>query len=56
MFEKYLNKNVWITTQVQGTGISTNYKGIITAIDDHFIELDNVKLISRQFVFSITIK
>ncbi len=55
MLEKYLNKNVVIFTQVQGTAISSKYKGIVTGADENFVELDNQKLISIKFIYSVTI-
>ena len=56
MFEKYLKKNVVITTQVQGTAISKKYEGEVTAIDENFVELANQLLIQKNFIFSIKIK
>ena len=47
MFEKYLNKNVVITTQVQGTALSQKYEGEITAIDENFVELDKNEDVSN---------
>ena len=56
MLEKYLNKEVELVTQVQGTALKVSYKGIITGIDDKFIELDNKSLISYKFIYRITLK
>ena len=56
MLEKYLNKNVVIETQVQGTAISQKYEGELTAVDENFVELGNQILIQKNFIFSIKIK
>ena len=67
MLEKYLNKNVIIEEKLYGDlistmaserGIYTKYRieGIITAIDDEFIELDNKMIIARKFIYRIILK
>ena len=68
MLEKYLNKNVVIEEKIFGDlcysnipdfkGIYSKYsiKGIITAIDDEFIEVDNKMLIARKFIYRIILK
>lgn len=68
MLEKFLNKEVVIEEKIYN-GPSTLYvnkmagivfqnkvEGIITAIDDEFVELDNNSLIARKFIYRITLK
>ena len=61
MLDKYLNKQVVIEEKKYGyksgacdSNVST--EGIITAIDDDFIELNNNVLIARKFIYKIIIK
>ena len=68
MLEKYLNKNVVIDEKVFGDlcfsnitdfkGIYSKYsiEGIITAIDDEFIEVDNKMLIAKKYIYKISLK
>ena len=52
MLEKFLNKKV----QVRYTGYTeARYaaKGIITNIDDEFIELDNNLIVTRKYILDI---
>ena len=56
MLERYLNKEVEVLTQIQGTALSTKYEGMITDIGDEFIEINNRTLISKKFLYRITIK
>lgn len=56
MLEKYINKEVKIVTAIFGTTVYDIEKGIITAIDDNFIELNNKILISKQHVYRITLR
>lgn len=70
MLEKYLNKEV-IIEEKQYNSISTisqmkmsknaigvlcRVEGIITAIDDEFVEVDNKMLIARKFIYRIILK
>ena len=68
MLEKYLNKNVVIEEKLYqypstlhfrrtGANITQNkVEGTITAIDDEFVEVDSRMLISRKFIYRITLK
>jgi len=68
MLEKYLNKEVIIEEKLYkypstllfrrtGPDITQNkVEGTITAIDDEFVEVDNRMLISRKFIYRITLK
>jgi len=52
MLEKFLNEKV----QIIYTAYSDNYfnlKGIITKIDDNFIEVDSNQIISIKYIISI---
>ncbi len=66
MLEKYLNKKVVIeekqfqfSSTVVGATVSTGMaalnkiEGIITAIDNEFIEVDNKMIIARKFIYRI---
>ena len=71
MLEKYLNKGVIIEEKLYNS-ISTIYttgvgkslsmgmenivEGILTNVDDDYIELDNKVLIARKFIYRITLK
>ena len=61
MLEKYLNKNVVIQEKIYAhesitaSKIST-IEGVITAIDDEFVEVDNKMLIARKFIYRIILK
>lgn len=68
MLEKYLNKEVIIEeklyeasstlyfNRVAGAMHQNKVEGIITAIDDEFIELDNKMLVARKFIYRIILK
>lgn len=52
MLEKFLNKKV----QIMYTGYSEGQyseKGIVTKIDDNFIEVDNDKIIAIKYILTI---
>ena len=68
MLEKFLNKEVVIEEKLYATASTLSIskfqaptyqnklEGIITAIDDEFIELDNNALVARKFIYRITLK
>ena len=67
MLKNYLNQNVVIeekvyhcpsTLKVSALAAATGNKteGILTAIDDDYIELDNKMLIARKFIYRIILK
>ena len=67
MLEKYLNKEVIIEEKlynIQSTRKEDKWfletlnkiSGTITAIDEDFVELDNTSLISRKFIYRISMK
>ena len=52
MIEKFLNKKV----QIVYTGYSNAFyslKGIVTKIDDNFIEVDNDEIIAIKYIMTI---
>ena len=52
MLEKFLNQKV----QVRYTGYTTGFymgKGILTNIDDNFIELDNDLIVTKKYIIDI---
>lgn len=67
MLEKFLNKNVRISTTTYGSNISVTKKlekmrrwsqeflveGIVTNIDSNFIEIDNNMVIQIKYIISI---
>lgn len=64
MLEKYLNKKVIIEEKLfeypstlrmkMAPAITKNKtEGIITAIDDEFIEIDNKMIIAKKFIYRI---
>jgi len=66
MLEKYLNKKVVIEekqfqfsstlvgkTVTTGMAALNKIEGIITAIDDEFIEIDNKMIIAKKFIYRI---
>ena len=54
MLEKYLNKNVKIYVSSHNELLDVK-KGIITGINDNFVELDNNELIGINFIRNIKI-
>ena len=68
MLEKFLNKNVVIEEKLfrypstlRGGKLASDMtqnkiEGVVTAIDDEFVEIDNNMLISRKFIYRITLK
>lgn len=61
MLEKFLNKEVKIEEKIYNAPsthlMATNeITGIMTAIYDDFIELDNTSLIAKQFIYRIRLK
>ena len=72
MLEKYLNKEVIIEeklynasstvytesgfAQRMSMGMTNVTEGILTAIENEYIELDNKMLIARKFIYRITLK
>lgn len=57
MLEKFLNKRVriYVTTYGSSNAISNNanQKGVVTSIDDKYIELDNNIVIQIKYIVSI---
>ena len=52
MLEQFLNKNVLITY----TNYATNglfQKGIITKVDNEFVEVDNKMIIARKYIVTV---
>ncbi|MBQ6992359.1 MAG: hypothetical protein IJN50_05585 [Clostridia bacterium] len=51
MIEKFLNKRV----QIVGTVYSRHFimKGIMTACNNEFVELDNNEIIAIKYIFSV---
>lgn len=65
MLDEYINKNVKITEKtyhgfsshlLMGNGKLATLKGILTSVDDNFIELDNEILINRNHIYTIKIE
>ena len=56
MLEKYLNKEVKVLIRTPGIGLIEKEDGIITSIDDKFIELDNKQLINIFSILQIKLK
>ena len=57
MLEKYLNKEVKVL--IKSLGVSSTgdiEKGILTSVEEKFIELDNKKMINLLNVHSITLE
>lgn len=55
VFEKFLNKKVGVCI-FNATQIPGFEKGIVTAVDENFIELDNDLTISIKYIISIKSK
>ena len=64
MLENYINKNVIVTEKtyrgfsshlVMGNKSLATIKGILTSVNDNFIELDNEILINRNHIYTIKI-
>lgn len=64
MLEKYINKNVIVIEKtyqgfssklLMGNKSLATIKGILTSVDDNFIELDNEKLINRNHIYTIKV-
>lgn len=57
MTENLLNKKV-IISSIMGEvhGLSTEYKGTVTYIDDEFICLDDNTYVAKKYILSIIIK
>ncbi len=64
MLEKYINKNVIVTEKtyygfssklIMGNKSLATIKGILTSVDDNYIELDNEILINRNHIYTIMI-
>ena len=51
MLEKFLNKKVQIRYTIYGNFI--NAKGVLTNLDENFIELDNDEVIAIRYILSI---
>lgn len=70
MLEKYLNKEVIVEEKLyqysstisqskmaqMAIGTQNRTEGILTAIDDNFIELDHNQLIARNHIYRIILK
>ena len=48
MFEKFLNKKVYVRFLADGWA-----KGIVTGIDENFIEIDNKSFIVKKYITQI---
>ncbi|MBP3707337.1 MAG: hypothetical protein J6J36_01850 [Clostridia bacterium] len=55
MLEKYLNRKVGVCI-FNATQIPGFEKGIVTAVDENFIELDNDLTIAIKYIISIKAK
>ena len=64
MLENYINKNVIVTEKtyhgfssnlIMGNRSLATIKGILTSVNDNFIELDNEILINRNHIYTIKI-
>ena len=56
MLEKYLNKEVKIIIRYIGTAATDKDEGMITAVNDGFIELDNKRMINIDSIMKIILK
>ena len=53
MLEKYLNKKIEVDYTNYAYPVGLKVKGVITEIDDNFIELDNEMIIAIRYIISI---
>ncbi len=54
--EKFLNKKVIIIYFIGEYSYRSQYKGVVTSLDDEFICLDEKIFIARKFIISIMVK
>lgn len=54
--EKFLNKKVIIIYFTGEYSYRSQYKGVVTSLDDEFICLDEKIFIARKFIISIVVK
>ncbi len=56
MLSKLLNQKVRVILMTAGSvGASPSYDGVVTNIDDNFVELDNERIIAIKYITSIKI-
>lgn len=56
LMEKFLNKKVIIIYFTGEYSYRSQYKGVVTSLDDEFICLDEKIFIARKFIISIVVK
>ena len=55
--ERFLNQKVQICTSLGGIdGSGSWYKGVVTAVDDEFVCLDDKYFIVKKYILSICLK